>query len=186
MELQSAVAVAFCLLLGLILLLSCGYGNMVASHLANAQLTPFSTDSYHPFQLSYTLNDEEYRLGGNATNGIDVKNFILTPNTSMEVRLESTHNDVGDIVLLLPKTMIDGITSVKATVSGETADTQIRQAFANSTHSALQVAVPPGTENVIINAAYVAPEFEFATLIAAVSFTGIVAFVMLFRSKKYA
>lgn len=68
---------------------------------------------------------------------------------------DSAGSDAGEIVLLLPNSMINNITSVKATAPGVSEDAQIRQSFSNSTHYALQVAIPQGMQNVIIAAAHV-------------------------------
>lgn len=120
---------------------------------------------------------------GNATEGMDVKSFALNPNAGMEIRLGSTGNDTGEVVLMLSKSMIDNITSVKANKSAVSVDTQIRQAFANSTHYALQVAVPAETQSIAISAAHVAPEFPFAALLAAISFAAITAILALKRTR---
>ena len=120
---------------------------------------------------------------GNATEGIDVKSFVLNPNAGMEIRLGSTGNDTGEIVLLLSKSMIDSITSVKAAAPGVSEDAQIRQAFANSTHYALQVAVPAKTQNIVISAAHVAPEFQFATSLMALPLAGTTVAWILIRRK---
>lgn len=153
-------------------------------HSASAQSLPAAPISYHPFQLSYSLDGKDYHLGGNATEGINVKGFVLTPDVSMEISLDPVSNNTGEVILLLPTSMINNITSVKATVSGASVDTQIRQAFANSTHSALQVAVPQGAQNVVIAAVHVAPEFQFSALVAAASFSGIAALAALARRRK--
>lgn len=174
------LAVLVCL--SVLFLSSLYYSGNAASplHLANAQLPP---SSYHPFQLSYSLDGKNYPLTGNATEGISVKSFALTPNASMEVSLDSTGKDVGEIVLMLPNSMISNITSVKATAPGVSEDAQIRQAFANSTHFALQIAVPQGTQNVVIAAAHVAPEFQFATPLMALSVAGTTVAWILIRRK---
>jgi hypothetical protein len=161
-------------------------------HLASAQvtsstITSATAASYHPFQLSYIVDGDSYHLSGNATDGIDVKGFALNPNVDMNLQLSTSRTDTGEIVLLLPKMMIDNITSVKAAVSGKSVDAQIRQAFSNSTYSALQVAIPPGTHEVIITAAHVAPEFKSAattTLLAGISSAGLISFLALFFRRK--
>lgn len=157
---------------------------------AYAQLPPPSSSLYHPFQLSYSLDGQDYyRLTGNATQGINVERFALTPNARMEVFLDPASKEAGEIVLLLPNSMINNITSVKAmAASGVSQDAQIRQAFANSTHFALQIAVPPRARSVVINAAHVAPEFQFqyTTLLTSLSLaaTIITAVLALWRKSK--
>jgi hypothetical protein len=168
-------------LAALLCLLALCYGTTL--HPVYAQQLP-PPSSYHPFQLSHSLDGEDYRLTGNATQGINVKSFALTPNASMEVRLDPASKEAGEIVLLLPNSMINNITSVKAMVSGVSQDAQIMQAFANSTHFALQVAVPPGAQSVVINAAHVAPEFQFTALLAALSLAAITAVLALWRKSK--
>jgi hypothetical protein len=162
--------------------------------LANAQPTPPSSSSppppsaagpvpYHPFELSYTLNGEEYHLRGNATKGTDVKSFLLVPNVGLEIHLSASDN--GEIVLLLPKSMIDNVTSVKSVTSGISSEAQIRQAFSNATHSILQVAIPSGIESVTISAAHVAPEFQITLLTMTTSLAGVMIVLVKIRKKNY-
>ena len=172
------LAVLVCLSTLFLSSLCCSGSAISPLHIADAQLPSFS---YHPFHLSYSLDGKDYFLTGNATEGINVKSFALTPNASMEVHLDSAGSDVGEIVLMLPNSMINNITSVKATAPGVSEDAQIRQAFANSTHYALQIAVPRGTQDVVIAAAHVAPEFQFAGLLAALSFASMTAVLALKR-----
>jgi hypothetical protein len=142
---------------------------------------PFPAESYRPFQLSYTLDGVDYYLTGNATEGINVKSFALSQDATLTVDLDSA-DDIGEIALLVPRSMADNIISVKVTVSQSSTAAQIMQPYANSTHYALHVAIPPGTQNVIVEAAHVAPEFGLALPIAAISFAAIIVLRSLKKS----
>ena len=171
------IAVLLCLSLCLSALLAYRGGALDPAY---AQLPP---SSYRPFQLSYSLDGKDYYLTGNATKGINVKSFALTPDVSMEIHLDSAGSNAGEIVLLLPNSMMNNITSVRATAPGVSEDTQIRQSFSNSTHYALQVAIPQGMQNVIIAAAHVAPEFQFTTLTGTLSLVVVITTLAIIKRR---
>ncbi|WP_228369224.1 phosphate ABC transporter substrate-binding protein PstS [Candidatus Nitrososphaera gargensis] len=123
-----------------------------------------------PFTISYTLGGNTYTITG-VSEEAKATSFRINPEQSIEVQLQGQ----GEIELTLPKSMVDGISTIRA------GDQEIpyQQVSSSSSETTIRFTVPEGTDSVDIQAAMVVPEFEvIALLILAAS---IVAAIVIAR-----
>ncbi len=121
-----------------------------------------------PFSASYTLDDVSYSISGESTS-VTATSFKINPKESVQVELDGA----GEVWLTLPKTMIDGIHTVRAgsqTISFSPVES-------TSTSTTIRFIVPQGVSSVEIMGATVVPEFGvIAALILAASLVAVIGF----------
>lgn len=120
------------------------------------------------FSSSYTLNDVSYSISGESTS-VTATSFKINPEESVQVEFDGA----GEVWLTLPKTMIDGIHTVRAgsqTISFSPVES-------TSTSTTIRFTVPQGADSVEIMGAMVVPEFGvIAALILAASLVAVIGF----------
>ncbi|MCI0561026.1 MAG: phosphate ABC transporter substrate-binding protein PstS [Nitrososphaera sp.] len=113
-----------------------------------------------------SLGGTSYTVTGKSTSAEAIEVEII-PNQSVQV----TFNGSGEVELTLPKTMIDGITTVSA--GGEMIESEVVTTTSSST--TIRFTIPAGTDMVSIQGAMIVPEFEvIALLILAVAIVAVV------------
>jgi phosphate transport system permease protein/phosphate transport system substrate-binding protein len=120
------------------------------------------------FTIEASLGGITYEVTGTSAT-VEATAITIVPEQSVQVTFEGS----GEVELTLPKTMIDGITTVMAgsqTIEHETVST-------SSSSTTIRFTIPDGTTMVEIQGAMVVPEFEvIALLVLAVSIVGLVGF----------
>lgn len=124
----------------------------------------YPESSTKSFDLHYSLDEQEYRVAGNATDGVIVKSFTITPDIGIGFSIDAEKD--GKVVLSLEKEMIRNVTSASVTYADLLVGTEMKEISSNSTHSVIDVSVPEGTDRLFIRAAHVVPEFPYQVLLA--------------------
>lgn len=120
------------------------------------------------FSISSTHDGNSYTVTGTSPSA-EAISFSINPEQYITVELEGE----GEIELTLPKSMIDGITMVRAG-NGEIDYEEVSESSSSTT---IRFAVPDGQDSVDIHGAMVVPEFEvIALLVLASSIVGVVAY----------
>ncbi len=138
-------------------------------HTENGQCVPDVTEpTMKQFSTSYTLDGNSYSINGQSTS-VTATSFKINTKESVQVEFDGA----GEVWLTLPKTMIDGIHTVRAgsqTIS-------FSQVESTSTSTTIRFTVPQGVGSVEIMGAMVVPEFGvIAALILAVSLVAVIGF----------
>jgi phosphate transport system permease protein/phosphate transport system substrate-binding protein len=123
-----------------------------------------------PFTVSSSLDGKSYTVTGKSTTAT-ATGFTINPHESVMVEFDGS----GEVELTLPKSMIDGITTVngeRPTVVSETAST-----------TTIRFTVPEGSDSVEIQGAMVVPEFPVVVaMILAATIGGIVAYTRFIKN----
>jgi predicted secreted protein with PEFG-CTERM motif len=120
------------------------------------------------FSVSTTHDGASYTVTGTSASA-EATAVSITPNQYVTVELEGD----GEIELTLPKSMIDGITMVRA---GST-DVEYEEVSDSSSSTTISFMVPDGADSVDVYGATVVPEFGvIALLVLAVTIVGVVAY----------
>ncbi len=125
------------------------------------------------FSVSFTHDGSSYTVTGRGASA-EATAVSITPQQYVTVELEGT----GEIELTLPKSMIDGITMVRA---GDTdVDYEVSESSSSTT---IRFTVPDGAGSVNIHGATVVPEFGIiAVLVLAASIIGVTAYTRFAKS----
>ncbi len=120
------------------------------------------------FSVSATHDGNSYTVTGMSA-GAEATSLSITPEQYVTIELEGD----GEIELTLPKSMIDGITMVRA----GNEEVNYEEVSESSSSITIRFAVPDGSDSVDIHGAMVVPEFGvIALLVLAASIVGIVAY----------
>lgn len=112
------------------------------------------------FTLSSSLDGSSYTMTGRSEN-VTATSFTINPKES--VRIQFDHS--GDVELSLPKSMIDGITTIKA----GNLDVSYQQLGSSPSITTIRFTVPDGTNTVDIQGAMVVPEFPLPLMLMVAS-----------------
>jgi phosphate transport system permease protein/phosphate transport system substrate-binding protein len=120
------------------------------------------------FTISSSFDGKSYTISGKSET-VNATSFTINPEESVMVEFDGA----GEVELTLPKTMIDGITTIMA---GSTQITY-QQVSTSSTSNTIKFTVPQGADSVEIQGAMVVPEFPIvAAMILAATIGGIVVY----------
>jgi predicted secreted protein with PEFG-CTERM motif len=120
------------------------------------------------FSVSATQDGKSYMVLGKGASA-EATAVSITPQQYVTVQLEGD----GEIELTLPKSMIDGITMVRA--GG--ADVDYEKTSESSSSTTIRFTVPDGADSVNVHGTTVVPEFNvIAILVLAASIIGVVAY----------
>jgi len=126
---------------------------------------PPPPDEEKTFTISSSLDGKSYAVTGKSET-VEATSFTINPKESVIVAFDGA----GEVELTLPKTMIDGINSIR---SGSTQITY-QQVNSSSTSNTIKFTVPQGTDSVEIQGAMVVPEFPIVVaMILAATIGGI-------------
>src|SRR5690606_13783859 len=120
------------------------------------------------FSISATHDGTSYVVSG---TGADARAtaISITPQQHVTVQLEGN----GEIELMLPKSMIEGINAVRA----GNQEIEFETMSESSSSTTIRFTVPDGENSVNIHGATVVPEFKVvAVLVLAASIFGVVAY----------
>ncbi len=124
------------------------------------------TEEEKPFTISSSLEGKSYTVTGKSAD-MQATGFEINPKQSVTV----IFNGSGDVELALPKTIIDGITAIKA---GDN-DVSYQQVSSTSSTTTIKFTVPEGEDSVEIQAAMVVPEFPMlVALLLSATIGGII------------
>lgn len=124
-----------------------------------------------PFSISNSLDGKSYTVSGKGVSA-EASAFNITPKQYVTVELEGD----GEIELTLPKSMIDGITMVRA----GNQDVDYEEVSETSSSTTIRFTVPDNANSVDIHGATVVPEFNvIASLVLAASIIGVVTYTRL-------
>ncbi|GEM_PF-214293 len=112
--------------------------------------SPPPQPSPQPLTLTSSLDGNSYTITGTST-GVQFTSFTINPHQSVRIQVQGK----GDVILTLPKTMIDHITSVMA--EGQQINYNIKSSDQSSTTIAFTV--PDNTNSVDVMGTMVVPEF---------------------------
>lgn len=119
------------------------------------------------FSVSATHDGSSYTMTGRGT-GAEATAVSITPEQYVTVELEGA----GEIELTLPKSMIDGITMVRA--GSEDINYEASESSSSTT---IRFTVPDGAGSIDIYGATVVPEFDILVLLVlAASIVGVIAY----------
>ena len=113
-------------------------------------VTPPPPDEEKTFTISSSLDGKSYVVTSKSET-VEATSFTIKPKESVMVSFDGA----GEVELILPKTMIDGISSIMA---GSTPITY-QQVNSSTTSNTIKFTVPQGTDSVEIQGAMVVPEF---------------------------
>jgi len=127
-----------------------------------------------PFTISSTFGGNTYTITGMSEEA-KATSFTINPEQSIEVQLQGQ----GEIELTMPKSMIDGISMIRA---GNQEIPYQQVSSSSSSETTIRFTVPEGTDSIDIQAAMVVPEFEAiallilaASVVAAIGITRVMA-----------
>jgi phosphate ABC transporter phosphate-binding protein len=138
----------------------------------------FGTEAPGPeeqeFSVSATHDGNSYTVTGKSASA-EAPAVSITPEQYVTVELEGD----GEIELTLPKSLIDGITMVRA----NNEDIDYEKVSESSSSTTIRFMVPDGTDSVNIHGTTVVPEFSvIAILMLAASIVGVIAYTRFARS----